>query len=364
MTHATLSDHSRKIVMLGTRFGMMGGISSVVGVYRVSGLFERWPIVYLCTHQDGSAVAKLKVALSSLLRYVAMLLRRRVSVVHLHVSLGASFWRKLVFFSLARLFRVPTIVHLHSGRFHEFYEEDCRPLEQRLIRYVFNSASHVIVLSEGWKQWLVGISSNPRVSAIYNPVQVNSGPLACPEKGCSLLSLGRLGRAKGTYDLLDAVAATRSRFPEVAVTLGGDGEIDQVREYAVKLGISGNVHIPGWLSGDAKTEILMSSSIYCLPSYHEGLPMSVLEAMSYGIPVVASSVGGIPEVIDDGKTGYLIQAGDATSLSERIHRLLADPEMRQQMGAAARRKVESTFSVSVIFPKIGEIYESLGAVPC
>jgi len=352
------------IVMLGTRFGMMGGIASVVGVYRAAGLFEQWPIVYLPTHQDGSPLAKLQLALRSLCSFAGLLLRRRVSAVHMHVSFGASFWRKLVFFVLARLFRAPTIVHLHSGRFDKFYENDCGAIRQRLIRYVFDSADHVIVLSNGWKSWLSTISANRRVSAIYNPVQISSVAMALPATGCSLSSLGRLGKAKGTYDLLEAVAALAPRFPDIAVTVGGDGEIDLVRTRAEKLRIAGRVHTPGWVSGDQKTNILSATSIYCLPSYHEGLPMSVLEAMAAGIPVIASAVGGIPEAIGDGMEGYLVTPGDVGMLTDRIGRLLADPDLRAKMGAAGRHKVDSTFSAEVILPKLGDVYRSLGSISC
>lgn len=361
----------KKIVMTGTRFDTMGGISSVVNVYRDAGLFQRYPLHYIATHCDGGTVAKLKIALSALLRFIGMLLTGQVGLLHIHVSSRASFWRKACFFFAARLFRVPTIVHLHSGGFHIFYDRHCGPLRKKLVRYIFDHASRVIVLSNTWKEWLQTISNNRHIVAIYNPVMLPAwydAKSASPGnvvhagagQGSHLLVLGRLGKLKGSYDLLQAVAKIVPQFPDLVLDMGGDGELEQVASRARELGIERNVKLLGWVRGADKDGYLQAARIYLLPSYNEGLPMSVLEAMAAGLPVITTPVGGIPEAVSDGVEGFLVQPGDVDGLAERLVQLLRDDALARQMGLAARHKIERIFSAEAILPHIEALYAGLG----
>jgi glycosyltransferase involved in cell wall biosynthesis len=351
----------KKIVMIGTRFDTMGGISSVVNVYREAGLFGRFPIHYIATHCDGGNVAKLKIALLAYCRFLAMLLSNQVGLLHIHVSSRASFWRKAFFYFAARLFRVPIIMHLHSGGFHIFYEQHCGPLRKKLVRSIFDHATRVIVLSQTWKTWLQTISSNRHIVAIYNPVLLPPLPASRPAtQAAQLLVLGRLGKLKGSYDLLAAVAKIAPRFPALKLNLGGDGELAQVAARASELGITAQVNLLGWVRGSDKDQHLQAASIYLLPSYNEGMPMSVLEAMAAGLPVITTPVGGIPEAVSDGVEGFLVQPGDVDALADRLTQLLLDPSLMQQMGVHARHKIESTFSAEAILPHIEALYAELG----
>lgn len=357
----------KKIVMTGTRFDTMGGISSVVNVYRDAGLFQRYPLHYIATHCDGGTIAKLKIATWALLCFIGMLLTNQVGLLHIHVSSRASFWRKACFFFAARLFRVPTIVHLHSGGFHIFYDQHCGPLRKKLVRYIFDHASRVIVLSNTWKEWLQTISKNQHIVAIYNPVMLPAWHGARPPgaetgaaSGQHLLVLGRLGKLKGSYDLLQAVARIAPQFPDLVLDMGGDGELEQVASRARELGIERHVRLLGWVRGADKDRHLQAARIYLLPSYNEGLPMSVLEAMAAGLPVITTPVGGIPEAVSDGVEGFLVQPGDVAQLAERLTQLLHDDALARQMGLAARHKIEQTFSAEAILPHIEALYAGFG----
>lgn len=348
---------SKIIVMAGTGFDTMGGISSVVKVYRDAGLFQRYPIVYLATHCDGGAAAKLGAALRAYGRYLLMLLSFKVGLLHVHVASRASFWRKMPLFLLAFLFRIPTILHLHGAEFVIFYEQESGPLRRRLIRAVFNRARRVVVLSDMWKQWVESIGVRAPVQAIYNPVMLPPATEWSARASGQLLFLGRLGKRKGTYDLVDALA----RLPAAPeALLGGDGETAQTTDYARQRGLGDKVRMLGWVGPEQKAGLLASATIYVLPSYNEGLPMSLLEAMAAGMPVLSTTVGGIPEAVSDGVEGFLVQAGDIDALSARLEQLLADPALAQRMGAAARRKVETTFASGAVLPRIEQLYQELG----
>lgn len=352
--------NKKHIVMLGTSFGTMGGISSVVNVYRESGLFDRFPIIYLATHCDGTVLTKLRFCISSWLHYLVLLLRGKVALIHVHTASNASFWRKTLFFFPAFLLQVPSILHLHGGGAHEFYEMKCNRIAKWVIRYVFDHVDCIVVLSGATQRWLQSISRNPRILVIYNAVRSQAVTDFSLRESLNILFLGRLGDGKGSYDLLAAVSRIVGHHANLKLMLGGDGELDRTREMAGKLGIGENVEILGWVSGPDKSALLARAAIYVLPSYAEGLPMSVLEAMATGLPVVCTPVGGMPEAITDGLEGYLVLPGDVAALSSALDRLLSDEGLRRRMGEAARNKVESTFSTEQILPQIERLYHELG----
>ena len=349
------------IVMAGTGLGTMGGISAVVKVYRAAGLFERYPLVYLATHCDGGALAKLGAMARAYARYLALMGSGRVGLLHVHVASRASFWRKLPLFALAYACRVPAVLHLHGGGFAVFYERDCGPVRRWLIRAVFDRAARVLVLSAGWRAWVQSISSNRRVDTLFNPVvmppAVADWAARTPQ---TILFLGKLGQPKGVYDLLDAVRELRADFPAMRVLLGGDGEAAQVQARIDALGLGQQVRLLGWVQSERKQQLLDTSAIYVLPSYFEGLPMSILEAMAAGLPVVATPVGGIPEAVGDGVEGYLVAPGDVAGLAASLRRLMADPALAMAMGAAGRARVAGAFSTDAVLPRVEQLYNELG----
>lgn len=351
----------KSIVMLGTGFDTMGGVSAVVNVYRAAGLFDRFSIRYLATHADGGKLKKLMAMVRAWFSLLFELLAGRVSILHVHVASRASFWRKSLFFLLAFVFRVPAILHLHGGHFAMFYGDECGPLRQRFIRYVFNRSAYVVVLSAGWRIWVNSISNNANVVTIFNPVVMPAEPIPWTGRHQGeVLFLGRLGQGKGSYDLLEAAARVAPAHQSLRLKLGGDGELVATAERAAQLGIGDKVDVLGWVTGSDKARYLAGSYIYALPSYAEGLPMSVLEAMAAGLPVLTTPVGGIPEAITDGVEGFLVKPGDIDTLARRLQSLLDDDDLARRMGAAARAKVASTFSSSAVLPALEQIYLELG----
>lgn len=342
--------------MLGTALDTRGGVASVVTVLKGAGLFDRHNILYIATHCDGSAMNKLTIALRAWLRVTWLLATRRVVLLHVHMSSRASFWRKSLFILQALLWRLPVVLHLHGSEFQLFYGHESTIWTQRLIKYVFEHVRLVIVLSQSWKAWVTQVFPEARVAVVYNPVAVPTFTVPAVRDQRTLVSLGRLGKRKGTYDLLQAFRTLLAQYPDAQLLLGGDGELERVRAYAGELGIIAHVHILGWVAGAEKQALLSRSSVYVLPSYNEGLPMSVLEAMAAGMPVVTTPVGGIPEAVRDGVDGFLIRPGDTTTLAARIAALLHNGDLRSAMGEAARSRVEQMFAVPVILEQMSGIY--------
>lgn len=354
------------VVMLGIHPAskLKGGISTVIDLYRANGLFVRWPIQYVGTMKSGHPLRKLFVALGALGQFLRLLVAGRVGLVHAHSASRASFWRKSLFILAARVANVPVIFHLHGAEFRVFYEKEAGAVTRWCVRFVLQSVQRVVVLSKQWRAFIQEIAPAASVDIIPNPIVVPLTPHDPMQRDpATLLFLGRFGQRKGIFDLLQALVSIKARCPEVKLRCGGDGEVDAVLGRARELGLGDNIELLGWVSGDAKEREFARATVYVLPSYNEGLPMGVLEAMAAAVPSVTTTVGGIPDAIEDGVHGYLVSPGDIEALADRIVRLLSDAELRARMGSAARLKALEVFSVQKTLAHVEALYRELGVEP-
>lgn len=350
--------------MVGTHHLTMGGIATVVRGYRDAGLFERFDCAYVITHVDGSAVRKAATALGAWLRFLWLLLMRPEPLVHIHLSSRASFWRKSVFCLLSLAARRPYMLHMHGSEFMKFYDVESGSTARRFVRFVFARAALSLALSEQWRENLQHICPQAAVEVLPNAVPVPPPRVESADPGpARILFLGRLGHRKGTYDLVDAFARLLRQGVPAMLICAGDGEVDGVRVHAERLGLAELVSCPGWLDVAATAAELDRAAIFVLPSYAEGVPMALLEAMARGLPVVTTPVGGIPQVVRDGENGLLVEPGDTAALGAALRRLLGDPGLRRSLGGRARATIEQRFSLDATLAQLAGIYARFGVVP-
>lgn len=350
--------------MAGTHPQTMGGISTVVRGYLEGGLFERMDCTYLITHVDGSNVRKGRVALGAYLRFIWLLLVRPLPLIHIHLSSRASFWRKSVLCLMAVAAGRPYLLHLHGSEFMRFHDEESGPGTRRFIRWIFARSACVIALSEQWRQHVLAICADANVEVLPNAVAVPADAPDNTSRGArTILFLGRLGRRKGTFDLVRAFAAVKERFPDASLVCAGDGEVDAVRLDANKLGIGASVACPGWVSPDAARSFLRDSAVFVLPSYAEGVPMALLEAMAEGLPVVTTPVGGIPQVVQHGDNGLLVEPGDVGGIAAALERLLASEELRRSLGRRAKATIQADYSLARTLAMLQSLYLQFGILP-
>lgn len=360
----------RSVLMVGTDPASLGGIRTVVQGYREAGLFERFPVTYVATHRDGGAWRKLTRALGGWMRAAVCLATLDAPLVHVHTASRASFWRKSVVCFMARLAGRPYLLHLHGGAFARFYHEECGALARRIVRSVLAHAARVLAVSEQWRIELERICPQAKVEVLPNAValpqrEARRVRAAAPDAATPrrILFLGQLSAEKGVLDLVRAFSAIASRFPRAVLVCAGTGATRAVEALARELGIADRVQCPGWLGEEAKRRALAEADVFVLPSYTEGLPMALLEAMSWGVPVIASPVGGIPQVIREGVNGLLVPAGEVAGLASALTRLLAEPAYAERLGTAGRATIESQFALDAALARLGKLYAQLGVAP-
>ncbi|HEY7888885.1 MAG TPA: glycosyltransferase family 4 protein [Steroidobacteraceae bacterium] len=355
----------RSVLMVGTDLDGTGGIRAVVCGYIDAGLFDRYRCTYVATHRPGSVWTKAAMALGGWWRVARALATLDAPLVHIQTASRSSFWRKSVVCLLARAARRPYLLHVHGGEFMKFYGEESSRLVQRVIRHTLAHAALVIALSEEWRERLQTVSPTACVEVVPNGVRLPEIPALRQPRGRepSLLFVGDLIRAKGTYDLLHAFALVAGRFPHLKLTCAGGGDVDAIRRLAEEHDLQQRVACPGWLGPERLRAELAGAGVFALPSYAEGMPMALLEAMSWGLPVIATPVGGVPQVIEHEVNGLLVGPGDIDGLATAIERLMGDAALRERLGAAARRTIATRFSLDVTLDRLGEVYRRFGLEP-
>jgi len=347
--------------MVGPTLEQQGGMATIEQLI-MRQPYEDVDIQHLASHDEGTVVHRLLVFSSALFRFILLLVAQRVDIVHFHVSERGSVARKSLLVCLARLFRKPVVMHTHGCEFHVFYERLPSFLQHIVVR-IFQSCAYVITLSQSWKQYYETQLSLPpeHVIVLHNPVEL---PEQLPErKGNSTVRfafLGRVGQRKGAFDLIKAYAQLSPEHKQCSeLTLAGDGVVEQAHEMVKELDLEDQVSVLGWINPEERNQLLQSVDVFVLPSYNEGLPVAMLEAMAWGLPVITTPVGGIPEVVTHAKDGILVQPGNLEQLTGSLERLIEDEELRLKMGNNARSRV-TPLSLDTYYVALAGLYWSAG----
>jgi glycosyltransferase involved in cell wall biosynthesis len=277
------------------------------------------------------------------LRLWATARRWRHDVVHHHSADSRVRW------IIRNAMHSPILLHLH-GRAVETAVPVPTAMSTRF-------ADRVISVSKA----VADFSSTPS-EVVYTGVEIRSAlPKKCRIDGVVVGCAGRLVALKGFDRLIRAVARVRSIRSDIRLEIAGSGpELHRLEALAAELGVTDAVRFLGWL--DDVPQAMRRWDIYVQPSIEEGLGHSLLEAMAEELPVVATSVGGIPEVVVDGETGYLVCREDEDGMARRIVKLAADPQLRQDMGARGRARVSDRFSPDTFAGRVQAIYREMLAV--
>src|SRR5271156_6621981 len=269
---------------------------------------------------------------------ILTLIQARLSspcVAHVNITGRGSTIRKVILLTIARTIGLRYVLHLHDYDYAEYYRSR-GTLLKGLIEAMFRRAAAVVVLG---RRDLEVVSQSLNLSRDRMTVLHNAVPDPLPDldrrplsgKPCHLLFLGYLSVRKGVPDLLQALASPTMRLQRWQATLAGGGPIDEFRTLAKDLGILEKLSFTGWLDEAGVSELCANADVLVLPSYAEGLAMSVLEGLSHGLVVITTPVGAHSEVIEPEVSGILVPPGDVAALTEALVRVIEDESLRSRL---------------------------------
>lgn len=278
-------------------------------------------------------------------------------VIHIHMSYKGSFYRKYYVTKLCKKNNKKVIIHLHGSEFKDFYNSG-NEKRKKQIRELFTIADASIVLGEDWKKFISGIAPKANVIVINNAVALPNIQTRTISHNRTYLFLGALIQRKGVVDLLEAVKQMKNRnVSNFHVLIAGSGaEENQLKEYTKQNGLQSYVDFLGWITKEQKPSLLEKADVLVLPSYNEGLPIAILEAMSYALPIISTDVGSIAEAVQEDVNGFLIAPGDVNALTDAMVKLTVNTKLWKEESSMSRLICEKKFSEDVFFKEVERVY--------
>ncbi len=352
-----------RILQLGPLPPPVGGMATVVDNLRCSLAAEHEVRVInnrKTTAQNRTLWQGGQAQMKLLWRLAAEIIRFRPDLVHIHTCSFNTFWRNGLDVLTTRLLGRKVVLHIHGAMFHHFLD-GLGSIQRLLARSVFRLCHRVIVLGEQWRQVLAPWVWKHKITVVPNGVPVPDSPLDIMGRPLQILCFANYERRKGQADLLHALAGLERR--DVRLGLYGfesePGERLKLQALAADLGLAGRVEIPGPVTGADKQAVMQQASLFVLPSYDEGLPMAMLEAMAAGLPVIVTRVGAIAEAVRDGRDGLIYQPGDIPTLLRLLEQLIGDPKRAAEIAQAGRRRVIDDFSLDHSTRLLNLVYRDL-----
>jgi glycosyltransferase involved in cell wall biosynthesis len=348
------------IIFTGTKSQKEGGgIATVIPGYFRAVECKDYNYFWFPTYKPGSIWGKAflwVVTIPKIIKQIlALKFRKEQVIVYSHAGSDFSLLREFFVLFFSHLFGARTVLHIHAPQVEHYFQSAFPHL---LFKASLLPADKVIVLTQWWKELLIKNNIKKSIGVVSNPLPgaleeiARSMPLKKENNNDSIdiLTMCRLVEGKGV-DI--AIKAIEFLPPNVKLTVAGDGGLkSELMELSDSLGLSDRVSFKGWVAGEEKLNLLETADIFCLPSKNDAFPMTFVEAMCYGIPVVGLKYAGIPEMVKSGSVGFLVDEADPEKIADAISQLLSK-ELRVKMGIEGKAWVSHISS-----PKtVGEMIE-------
>lgn len=345
--------HTPRVLIIATSHKTRGGITSVIKAHQKGEQWKEFHCKWIETHIDKGDFLKLLYFCKGWILFILNL--PFYDIVHIHTSEPPSAIRKCLFMWWSKLWEKKVIVHFHAFS----PETTINGKYQKVYKYLFSHANKVIVLSQLWEKYVnETFHLGDKIQVIYNPCTTEILPEKYTKQNI-ILYAGTVNARKGYTDMIKAFAKIAFQYPNWEIVFAGNGEIENGTKLAKELGIDSQTQFLGWISGKDKDKIFKEASIFCLPSYAEGFPMAVLDAWAYGLPVITTPVGGIPDIAKDGENVLLFQPGDCDKLAIQMERMIKDNILRNHLTKQSIILSQTTFNIDTINKEIGILYKKI-----
>lgn len=348
------------VLMVGVDESSIGGMLTVVENYRNSDFFcEKTNLRYIPSVINRGVLTKIIFFVLAFFKIALCILFHRIDIVHIHMAERTSVYREGCVAMLSKILKCKVIIHMHGADIETWYES-LSSSRKKVARCFIGCADKVIVLGENWRPFMEKIvRGKNQIEVVYNAVSVPSCNMY-NRNARNIIFLGMIIPRKGIVDLLDAIKFINDRLPsDIQVLLYGSDKNNNVEKLISERNLKKRVFFCGWLDGKERANCFRSAMINVLPSYHEGLPMTILETMAYGIPNISTTIAAIPEAVKNGENGVLVKPGDVSSLANALLVLATDEKLREKFSVASYETVENKFAIENHLNQIISLYETL-----
>ena len=355
-------DVMEKILIVGpSSTRSKGGMSTVIGeILEDNELKNKYDISAYESYIDGTKFRVLLYSIWAIFKFIVTGQAKKYDVYHIHVASYGSTFRKRIYLKIIKKYKKKVILHIHGAEYMLFFDKLSKKKKRQVID-TLQVADMVIALSNEWKNKFdnkFGLTNCYVLENGINTEKLAPAIVDTKKNQTSFVTLGRLGKRKGTYDLVDAIEIARKKVPNIRCYLAGDGEIDKFCNIIVERGLQNNIEVVGWADFTKKLELLSKVSTVVLPSYNEGLPMAILEGMATGKAIISTTVGAIPEVVKE-ENGILIQPGDVQALAEALVKCSTNLKMLEDMSQKNINKIYEQFSMKSMHLKLMSYYKQV-----
>lgn len=349
-----------KVLMVGNSPSVKGGITTVIEQF----LNHDWKkenisFKFIPTYKDSNVIIKIMFFFFAYIRILFYIFFKKPNIVHIHMSYKGSFTRAKMIHDLCDFFRIKVVVHLHGSEFKSWYDS-CDIKKQQKIKKFIKRSYKFIVLGNEWKERVINIEPSVKIVVVNNTVSIPKENTSYSIEKIKFLFLGVLIKRKGVHDLLSAISDIPKEYlKNTEFIIAGSGEEEKsLKEYVEINRLKNYIKFVGWTENEKKVELLKECQCLVLPSYNEGLPMAILEALSYGVPIISTKVGDIPEAVINNYNGFLFDSGDIDALRKILLCFInMNEEQWIQMSQNSKRIVLEKFSSQNYFEKFAEIYK-------
>lgn len=312
-----------------------GGMGSVIRAYaKMSDDFH-----FIATHSKSaySIIAYFSLSLIRVINYLHY--HKELKIVHIHSASNGSFIRKSIILILVKIFNRKVVFHIHGGGFYLFYKRNS--FLAKYILYVLNKADLIFCLSLDWKKILIELPIKTKIEVLNNPVARYSR-LRDEYKGglLKLIFIGNIIPSKGIFKLLDYLfSSTFFQNRQISLTIAGLGQVEELEDCLKTCKYQDQISYLGWINEEIKINQLYQHHILILPSSYEGLPVSILESFSSSMPVIATRVGGIPDIVYPCLNGWLFDPTEFSELDSIFKEIFNNPEIVNLYGSVSHEIV-------------------------
>lgn len=350
------------VLMIGGDLSSNGGIASVIKSYysahQIGGYKYDLHLLKTNYYKDKGLFFEVLIFLRSFFKAIYISVFKEIGIFHIHSSAKTSFYRKSFFILLGKIMQKKIILHLHSSDFYNFFLAD-----RVVVNFILPMCDCAVVLCTDWENRLTDKFPKSRIVKIENPHEFltrNAPYIERFNKKFTVLFVGFFIESKGIRDLIKLALEIKMRGRnDIVIQLAGKGDLEgHIRNEIESKKLNDVIDLVGWISGAEKIAMYSNADVFILPSYKEGMPISILEAMAYGLPIISTNIAGIPDIVENGKNGFLYNPGDVTGYLLGIEELISRKDLRERIYYENISRVKSNTKES-IYSQVDNLYLKL-----